>query len=132
MCCCAIFCTRFHREQWNFHVHVESSMLLGRKSYAAGRSIRTIELICGQLNMQVFFIFHRGMFSSSHHIFQSPLLSSFISSLIISRVVVESTIKSRSFLSCNKRKKPITFDDHSRKSVYLCTNTYKRDYKDLE
>ena len=68
------------------------------------RAIRTIELIFGQLNMQVFFIICRGMFSSSHRIFQSPLLSSFISSLIISRVVVESTIKSRSFLSCNKRK----------------------------
>ena len=69
------------------------------------RAIRTIELICGQLIMQVFFINCRGMFSSSHHIFQSPLLSSFISSLIISRVVVESTIKSRSFLSCNKKSR---------------------------
>ena len=128
MCCCAIFCTRFHRENNGFSMSMwKVACYLGGKvmQVETRRSIRTIELICGQLNMQVFFIIYRGMFSSSHHIFQSPLLSSSISSLIISRVVVESTIKSRSFLSCNKRnKKPITFDDHSsRKSVYLCTNT---------
>ena len=140
MCCCAIFCTRFHREQWNFHVHVESSMLLGRKSYA-GRNKEIypnnwIDLWTAQ-HAGIFHHLQRNVFIKSSHIFQSPLLSSFISSLIISRVVVESTIKSRSFLSCNKRKKPITTLSMTIAAVnrYTFAQTrgfYKRDYKDLE